>query len=58
MANTSRTAEFTTENFPQARGKSYPFEFRVEGDRWIQKGGPNRAIRDDQTWTRLKRPNP
>jgi hypothetical protein len=48
------TCEFTTENFPQARGNSYAFEYRVEGDRFIQKGGPNRAIRDDQTWMRLK----
>jgi hypothetical protein len=50
--------EFTTENFPQARGNTSPFEYRLDGDRWILKGGPDRAIRDDETWTRLKRPNP
>lgn len=46
--------EFTTDNFPQARGKSYPFEFRVDGDTWILKGGFNRAIRDDEGWKRVK----
>ena len=50
--------EFSTENLPQVRGGSFPFEFRIDGDRWIQRGGPNRAIREDQTWARLKRPNP
>jgi hypothetical protein len=50
--------EFSTENIPQLRGGTFPFEFRIDGDRWIQKGGPNRAIREDQTWARLKRPNP
>ncbi len=48
------TCDFTTENFPQARGNSYPFEYKVDGDQWVLKGGPNRAISDDQTWTRLK----
>jgi hypothetical protein len=50
--------EFCTENFPQLRGGSYPFQFRIDGDRWVLKGGPDRAIRDDETWTRLKKPNP
>jgi hypothetical protein len=50
--------EFSTEDIAQLRGGSFPFEFRIDGDRWIQKGGPDRAIRDDQTWTRLKRSNP
>ena len=50
--------EFTTDNFPQVRGNSYPFEYRLEGDQWTLKGGANRAIREDETWTRLKRPNP
>jgi hypothetical protein len=50
--------EFSTDNFPQPRGKSNAFEFRIEGDRWILKGGGKRVIRDDETWTRLSRPNP
>lgn len=47
---------FATENIPQIRGGSFPYEFRVDGDRFIQKGGPNRGIREDETWIRLKRP--
>ena len=31
--------EFTTDNFPQARGNSYPYEYRLDGDQWILKGG-------------------
>lgn len=50
--------EFTTDNFSQARGNSNPFVYRVDGDRWILEGGPDRAIRDDETWTRLRKPNP
>ena len=50
--------EFTTGNFPQARGNSYPFEYRLDGDQWTLKGGANRGIREDETWTRVKKPNP
>jgi hypothetical protein len=50
--------EFTTNNFPQARGNSYPYEYRLQGDEWTLKGGANRGIREDETWTRPKRPNP
>jgi hypothetical protein len=50
--------DFTTDNLPQLRKGSFPLEFRIDGDRWIVKGGFNRVIRDDQTWTRLKKPNP
>ncbi len=46
--------EFTTDNFPQARGNTYPFRYQVDGDRWTLKGGPDRAIHEDQTATRLK----
>lgn len=48
------SCEFTTENFPQARGNAYPFEYQVKGDQWTLKGGGNRAIRNDETWKRLK----
>jgi hypothetical protein len=50
--------EFTTDNLPQARGNSNAFEFRIDGDRWILKWGNNRAVRDDETWTRLRKPSP
>jgi hypothetical protein len=46
--------DFTTENFPQARGKSFPYAFQVDGDRWILKGGRGRGVRDDDIWTRVK----
>ena len=42
----------------QLRGGRFRFEFRLDGDQWVLKGGFNRAIRDDETWTRLKKPNP
>ena len=50
--------EFTTDNFPQARGNSYPYEYRLDRDQWTLKGGANRGIREDETWTRVKTPNP
>jgi hypothetical protein len=50
--------EFTTNNVLQARGKASPFKIHIDGDRWTLKGGTNRAIRDDETWTRLRKPNP
>ena len=49
---------FATDNIPQIRGNSYPYEYRIEGDQWTLKGGPNRGIRADQTFTRVKKPNP
>jgi hypothetical protein len=50
--------EFTTDNAAGARGKSYSYEYRLDGDRWTIKGGPDRTLAHDETWTRLKRPNP
>ena len=50
--------EFATDNIPQIRGNSYPYEYRLEGDQWTIKGGANRGIREDQTFTRVKKPNP
>lgn len=50
--------DFATENVSRLRGGSYPLDFRIDGDRWILKGGFNRVIREDETWTRLKKPNP
>jgi hypothetical protein len=46
--------EFTTDNFPQARGKSFAYDFKVDGDQWTIKRGPEFEIRNDETWERLK----
>lgn len=48
------TCLFTTDNFPQARGNSYAFQYQIKGDRWVLKHGPGRAITQDETWTLLK----
>lgn len=49
---------FSTDNLPQLRERSFPFAYQLDGDRWTLKGGPDRAIRDDETWKRRERPNP
>jgi hypothetical protein len=50
--------EFATDNYEKSRGTSHSYGFRIDGDRWILKGGFNVAFRHDEIWTRLKRPNP
>lgn len=49
---------FATENVRHLRGGASPLEIRIDGDRWIVKGGVDLASREDQTWMRLKKPNP
>ena len=44
--------EFTTDNFPQARGKSPAYGFKVDGDLWTLMRGPEFEIRIDETWRR------
>jgi hypothetical protein len=46
--------EFTTDNFPQARGKSPAYGFKVDGDLWTLKRGPEFEIQTDETWRRAK----
>ena len=50
--------DFATDNFQRPAGTSHAYGFRIDGDRWILKAGPNHALSHDETWTRLKRPNP
>jgi len=46
--------EFTTENFPGARGKSFAYDFKVDGDQWTIKRGPELQIQNDEAWKRVK----
>ncbi len=46
--------KFTTDNFPQARGKSPAYGFKVDGDLWTLKRGPEFEIQNDETWKRVK----
>jgi hypothetical protein len=50
--------DFATANIRRGGERSHAYEFRIDGDRWVLKGGPNQALSRDETWTRLKRPNP
>jgi hypothetical protein len=42
--------DFTTDNFPQARGRAPAYEFRIQADEWILRAGAGR----DEIWKRLK----
>jgi hypothetical protein len=46
--------EFTTANFPQARGKAYAYKFKVDDDRWTITGGTDLEDQVGETWKRLK----
>ena len=48
------TCDFTTENFQHVRGKSFPYNFKVEGDRWTLNGGALGANQNDDVWTKVK----
>jgi hypothetical protein len=46
--------EFTTDDFPQARGKAYAYKFKVDDDRWTITGGTDLEDQVGETWKRLK----
>jgi hypothetical protein len=50
--------QFATDNIEKAGEASHAYEFRIDGDRWILKSGPNVRLSEDETWTRLMKPNP
>jgi len=52
------TCDFTTENFQHVRGKSFPYNFKVDGDRWTlnpraPRGEPERRRLDESEMNRL-----
>ena len=48
------TCDFTTENFQQVRGKSFPYKFKVDGDRWTLNAGAPGENQNDDVWKRVK----
>jgi len=46
--------EFTTDNFPQARGKSFAYGFKIDDDQWTIIRGPEFENQVDETWKRVK----
>ena len=46
--------EFTTDNFPQARGKTSTYRFKVDDGRWTITGGLDVEHHFSETWKRLK----
>jgi hypothetical protein len=48
------TVDYSTENVPDARGKSFAYDFKVEGDVWSIRRGPQFDVRADETWKRVK----
>jgi hypothetical protein len=50
----NEACEFTTDNFPQARGKTSAYKFKVNDGHWSITGGPDVEHEFSETWTRLK----
>lgn len=48
------TNEFATEDMKHARGKAFAFNYKIDGDKWFLKGGPDLEIHVDDVWVRLK----
>jgi RNA polymerase sigma factor (sigma-70 family) len=48
------TNEFSSEDMKHARGKAFAFSFKIEGDKWHVKSGPELEIVVDEDWVRVK----
>jgi RNA polymerase sigma factor (sigma-70 family) len=48
------TNEFATEDMKHARGKAFAFNYKLDGDKWLLKGGPELEVRVDDVWLRVK----
>jgi RNA polymerase sigma factor (sigma-70 family) len=46
--------EFSSEDMKHARGKAYAFSFKIEGDKWHVKAGPEIGIVVEEVWVRVK----
>ena len=48
------TNEFSSQNMKHARGKAFAFSFKIDGDKWHVKAGPELEIVVDEVWVRVK----
>jgi len=48
------TNEFATEAMAHARGKTFAFNYKIDGDKWFLKCGPELEIHVDDIWVRVK----
>jgi RNA polymerase sigma factor (sigma-70 family) len=48
------TNEFATEDMKHVRGKTFAFHYKLDGDKWFLKGGPDLEIAVDDVWVRVK----
>ncbi len=48
------TCDFSTENFAETRGKTFPYTFKIDGDRWTLNSGPALENQNNEVWTRVK----
>ncbi len=48
------TNEFATEDMKHVRGKTFAFHYKLDGDKWFLKGGPDLEIAVDDLWMRVK----
>jgi RNA polymerase sigma factor (sigma-70 family) len=48
------TNEFSSEDMKHARGKAYAYDFKIDGDKWYVKAGPELKILVDDVWVRVK----
>ena len=48
------TNEFSSEDMKHAHGKAFAFNFKIDGDKWHVKGGPELEILVDEVWVRVK----
>ena len=48
------TIEFATEDMKHARGKRFAFNYKIDGDKWFLKSGPDLEVRVDDFWVRVK----
>jgi RNA polymerase sigma factor (sigma-70 family) len=48
------TNEFSTEDMKHARGKTFAFSSKIDGDKWSLQSGPDLEIHVDDVWMRVK----
>jgi RNA polymerase sigma factor (sigma-70 family) len=48
------TNEFATEDMKHSRGKAFAFNYKLDGDKWFLKSGPELEIHVDDLWVRVK----
>jgi RNA polymerase sigma factor (sigma-70 family) len=48
------TNEFATDNMEHVRGKTFAWNYKIDGDKWSLKGGPDLENHVDEVWVRAK----